>query len=193
LASGQPKEALKVFRLGEERYGEARALFALGFGGKAAIVFATLGKHGEAATSFASVGQPGSAREQWMLGKARAEKRLVRLINEIRLLRRTADPRRRSEARLPELSAERARILRIRLAALYKASADSYEELAKVQQALDDNITAQKLRQQLLKFLELYRVAYTDSGRDRFGVDRLERSGFKDIVTAIEKSLAKKE
>lgn len=190
LAYGKPKKALEVFRLGDNRWGEARALFALGFPGQSADIFASIKRHREAAESYQAAGKMDLARQQWRQQSTAQEQRLIVHVNKIRELRRRLDPEGRRKLGLGDLDAEEQRILRLRLSRLYKKTAKVYQEFAYAQERLGSEALALKLRKQELRFLQLYVETFTDRGRDQFGLDVCASDGTTARVEELKKLTA---
>jgi tetratricopeptide (TPR) repeat protein len=189
MALGQAKEALKVYRLGKYRAGEARALIRLGFKEQAIKILAAEKRHEESAQLYEIMKKPDLAKTQWQLAKALYEKRLVKLINDIRQYRSELDPDKRKKLRMSELTGNKRRILRLKLARRYRLCARGYEDLATVQEALGQLNATKKLLSQTIKFLNLYKTAFTDNGKDQFGVDRINQSDFLTRIGSLQKKI----
>ncbi|MDF1665321.1 MAG: hypothetical protein P1V97_26405 [Planctomycetota bacterium] len=187
MGLGQFKEALKVYRMGNHRVGEARALIFMGFKDKGVKIFIAERRHAQAAEVYKTLKKPDLAKTQWQLAKAQYEKRLVKLINEIRKFRAELDPDKRKSMKLRPLTDFSRRILRLKLARRYRLCASSYEDLAKTQENLGNRGSTKKLLSQAIKFLKMYKTTFTDNGKDQFGVDRITQSDFLTRIGALQK------
>ena len=189
MALGQFKEALKVFRMGNHRVGEGRALYRLKFADKGVKILVSERRHAEAAVIYGAIKKPDLAKTQWLLAKAQYEKRLVKLINDIRKFRGELDPDKRKKRKLRPLTDLSRRILRLKLARRYRLCAESYEDLATSQEKLGNTTSTKKLITQAIKFHKLYKTTYTDNGKDQFGVDRINQSDFLTHMGTLQKKI----
>lgn len=187
MGLGQFKEALKVYRMGNHRVGEARALIFMGFKDKGVKILVAERRHAQAAEVYAKLKQPDLAKTQWLLAKAQYEKRLVKLINEIRKYRAELTPAKRQKMKLRPLTDLTRRILRLKLARRYRLCAKSYEDLAEAQEKLGNTSSTKKLLTQSIKFLKMYKSTFTDNGKDQFGVDQIAQSDFLTRMGALQK------
>ena len=187
MGLGQFKEALKVYRMGNHRVGEARALIFMGFKDKGVKILVAERRHAQAAEVYAKLKQSDLAKTQWLLAKAQYEKRLVKLINEIRKYRAELTPAKRQKMKLRPLTDLTRRILRLKLARRYRLCAKSYEDLAEAQEKLGNTTSTKKLLSQSIKFLKMYKTTFTDNGKDQFGVDQIAQSDFLTRIGALQK------
>jgi tetratricopeptide (TPR) repeat protein len=183
------KDALKAFQKSGDRFGEAKALQALGFKDKAAAVYASCGQHAEAGKVLLQLERKEEAAREFDEARKEYEKEIIRLVNDIRALRAKQDPARRAELKLPPLDEQAARTLRLRLARLYMASADTYENLADVHGRLGNIGERKKLLETIIRFLQLHREAITDEEKDQFGIDRLKKTNFFERVGKLRAEL----
>jgi tetratricopeptide (TPR) repeat protein len=187
MALGQFKEALKVYRLGHNRKGEAKALIKMKFPEKGVQILIEVKQFEDAAKVYQTLKKPNLAKTQWQLAKGVYEKRLIKLVNDIRLYRSELDPAKRKKRKLSELTDFTRRVLRLKLARRYRLCADSYEDLANAQEALGNRSSTKKLLQGSIKFYKLYQKSFTDDGKDQFGVDRINQSDFLIRIGKIQK------
>lgn len=189
MGLGQFKEALKVYRMGNHRVGEARALIYMGFKEKGVKILIAERRHAKAAEVYKTLKKPDLAKTQWQLAKAQYEKRLVKLINEIRKFRAELDPDKRKTMKLRPLTDVSRRILRLKLARRYRLCAMSYEDLGTSQENLGNRSSTKKLLSQSIKFHKMYKTTFTDNGKDQFGVDRINQSDFLTKIGALQKRI----